>query len=148
MKIERFRNQFVEFIPETLEEGVLYVSMRYRTVSHLCPCGCRQEVPLSISPTAWELTFNGEITLNPSVGNWSFSCRSHYFIRGGYVCWAGKMSEKAIEFGRANVVSRKKEFYGDENIVERAANIPTESSVVMPTRKEGGLKAWLKKLFQ
>lgn len=66
MRVERFRTTFVEFIPDDLEDGVLYVSMRYRTVSHLCPCGCGQEVPLSISPTAWQLTFNGEVSLSPS----------------------------------------------------------------------------------
>ena len=32
---------------------------------------------------------NGMTTLDPSIGNWSFACRSHYFMRKGRVVWAG-----------------------------------------------------------
>lgn len=84
-------NAFVEFIPDELEAGVLYVSMKCRTTTHLCPCGCDNELPLPISKTQWTLTYNGEVSLDPSVGNWNFPCRSHYFIRNGAVLWAGDM---------------------------------------------------------
>ncbi|MBD8577636.1 hypothetical protein IFU04_25710 [Pseudomonas syringae] len=147
MKVERFRTTFVEFIPDDLEDGVLYVSMRYRTVSHLCACGCRQEVPLSISPTAWQLTFNGEVSLSPSVGNWSFPCRSHYFIRGGAVDWSGEMSDKAIQSGRAHVAARKEQFYEKQNTVPKISRVPAEEVPSTPPQK-GGLLAWLKRLFQ
>lgn len=68
-----FRAQFVEFIPDELQDATLYVSMRFATVSHLCACGCRSKVVTPLKPTDWKLTFDGKtITLYPSIGNWSF----------------------------------------------------------------------------
>ena len=40
----RLRNEFVDHIPEQLDDGVLYVSMRFGTVVHRCACGCGEEV--------------------------------------------------------------------------------------------------------
>ena len=47
--------EFVDYIPEQLNPGVLYVSMRYATVNHLCCCGCGLEVVTTLSPTDWRL---------------------------------------------------------------------------------------------
>lgn len=70
---DRLRHEFVEFIPDDLEEGVIYISIQYATATHLCACGCGAEVITPISPTDWELTFNGSsVSLSPSIGNWSF----------------------------------------------------------------------------
>lgn len=97
-----FRHQIVEFIPEHLEEGILYVSYRYKTVVHKCACGCGEEVVTPLGPTDWSIHIEkGAATLYPSVGNWSFACRSHYFIRNGRIVWAGQMSRREIERGRA-----------------------------------------------
>lgn len=82
------KHQFVEFIPDELEDGILYVSITYATVLHKCGCGCGNEVVTPLSPMDWQLTFNGEtISLFPSIGNWSFPCRSHYWIRKNEVVW-------------------------------------------------------------
>lgn len=90
-------HEFVEFIPETLSEGVLYVSIEYKTVAHLCACGCKKEVVTPISPTDWELSFNGNsITLKPSIGNWDFPCKSHYFVTRNKIQWAGAFNEQQI----------------------------------------------------
>lgn len=98
---ERFDLQFVDQIPEQLEPGVLYVSMRYALVIHLCACGCGQQAITPLHPTDHKLTFDGEtITLRPSIGNWRFSCRSHYFITNSQVYWARDMSDEAIAAGR------------------------------------------------
>ena len=76
------RHEFVEFIPDKLADGVVYVSIPYATVAHKCCCGCGMEVVTPLSPTDWELIFDGEsISLDPSIGNWSFDCKSHYWIR-------------------------------------------------------------------
>lgn len=76
-----FSHEFVEFIPEKLDTNVLYVSLRFSLVSHLCACGCGEEVVTPIAPREWQLIFNGEtISLFPSIGNWNFKCRSHYWI--------------------------------------------------------------------
>jgi hypothetical protein len=82
------KHKFVEFIPDQLEDGILYVSTTYATILHKCACGCGNEVVTPLSPSDWQLTFNGEtISLYPSIGNWSFPCRSHYWIRKNEVVW-------------------------------------------------------------
>jgi hypothetical protein len=103
MKQSAIRGHFVEFIPEAaqLEDGVLYVSQRYRTATHRCCCGCGSEVVTPLGPTDWTLeVLNDAVTLRPSIGNWSLPCRSHYLIRQGRVVWARDMSRDEIEFGR------------------------------------------------
>src|SRR4029078_7622427 len=45
------RHEFVEFIPELLDEGTLYVSIPYATAAHLCCCGCAMKGVTPISPT-------------------------------------------------------------------------------------------------
>ena len=40
---------------------------------------------------------DGSVSLDPSVGNWKYSCRSHYLIQKNRVIDAGPMSVKAIE---------------------------------------------------
>ncbi len=92
---------FVDMIPEHLEDGVLYVSIEFRTTMHLCACGCGCQVVLPLRRSAWSMTYNGEhISMRPSVGNWSFDCRSHYWIRDGRVDWAGAWSDEQVDAGR------------------------------------------------
>ena len=88
MRRRKFRPEFVEFIPENLKPGVLYISIEYSTASHLCPCGCGQKVITPIRPDQWTLTWDGEtVSLSPSIGNWGFSCKSHYWIRENMIIW-------------------------------------------------------------
>jgi hypothetical protein len=101
MKHHSFEHEFVELMPSQLSEGVLYVSMVYATTVHLCACGCGNKVVLPLNPAEWQLAFDGDtISLSPSVGNWEFPCRSHYWIRNDRVRWAGAWSEHQIESGR------------------------------------------------
>jgi len=73
---------YVEFIPDELEEGKLYISEKFRTCSHLCLCGCKNLVVLPLNQRWWELTkLPDGITLAPSIGNYNFPCKSHYIIR-------------------------------------------------------------------
>ena len=82
-------HEFVEFIPDMIEEGKLYVSIEYATTVHKCCCGCGKEVVTPLSPTDWKLIFDGKtVSLDPSIGNWSFPCRSHYWIRNNWALWA------------------------------------------------------------
>jgi Family of unknown function (DUF6527) len=81
-------HRFVTFIPDTLESGVIYVSLDFGTASHRCCCGCGREVVTPLAPAEWKLIFDGEtISLYPSIGNWSFPCRSHYWIRNNQAKW-------------------------------------------------------------
>ena len=79
-------HEFVELIPEELKQGTLYVSIHFATASHLCCCGCGNKVVTPIRPTDWKFICDGKtISLEPSIGNWSFPCQSHYWIRNNRV---------------------------------------------------------------
>jgi hypothetical protein len=99
MKQQNFSiaHEFVEFIPNTLQPNVLYVSIPYATAAHICFCGCGNRVVTPISRSGWTLSYNGEtVGLTPSVGNWGLPCRSHYFVTNGEVAWSYPMSEADI----------------------------------------------------
>jgi hypothetical protein len=111
-RITRVEHQFVEFIPDELPPNTIYVSMEYGTAVHACLCGCGQRVITPLTPTDWQLTYDGEtISLHPSVGNWSFPCQSHYVIRQNKVIWAAQWSQDRIEKGRAWDKRRKERHY-------------------------------------
>ena len=62
------KHEFVEFIPGELKEGMIYVSIRFGTASHLCVCGCGNKVVTPIRPTDWKLIFDGKtISLDYSI---------------------------------------------------------------------------------
>lgn len=87
--VSTLKHKFVEFIPDTLAEGVLYVALSHGTVVHRCCCGCGQEIVTPLTPTDWKLIFDGEtVSLYPSIGSWSLPCRSHYWITRNRVEWA------------------------------------------------------------
>jgi hypothetical protein len=106
-------HQFVEFIPDELEQGEIYVSIRFATASHLCVCGCGNKVVTPIRPTDWTLIFDGKtVSLDPSIGNWSFPCQSHYWIRKNCVQWAPKLSRGQIDGGRVRDDTAKQQYLG------------------------------------
>lgn len=97
----RFEHRFIQSAPQTLEPGVLYVSIRHKSVLHLCACGCGHEVVTPLAPHRWRMSFNGEtVSLEPSVGNSVLPCRSHYFITDNKVDWHRPMTDRAIEWAR------------------------------------------------
>ena len=84
-------------MPDSLDEGVLYISLRFATVLHLCCCGCGNEVVTPLDPADWHLTFDGRsVSLMPSIGNWSFECQSHYWVSRNQVRWARQLSSREI----------------------------------------------------
>lgn len=94
-------HEFVDLIPPQLEEGVLYICVKYATAAHSCCCGCGNEVYTPLTPTDWTLIFDGDtVSLDPSIGNWNFSCKSHYWIDRGRVHWARSWSADEIDAGR------------------------------------------------
>lgn len=109
-------HQFVQVVPDKLQEGVLYVSIEYATVVHKCLCGCGKEVATPISPTDWRLTFDGDsVSLDPSIGNWGFPCRSHYWIRNNRVLWCDDMPQNLIDAGRARDKRAKTAYYANRS---------------------------------
>lgn len=112
-----FDTVFVTAIPEKLEDRTLYISMDYATVAHKCCCGCGLEVVTPLSPTDWKLTYDGvAVSLHPSVGNWSFPCRSHYWIDKGTVRWAGDWTQEQVNAGRAHDRRTKDRFFSEKNV--------------------------------
>ena len=130
MKKEKtLTHEFVEFIPDVLREGTLYVSMEYATVVHKCCCGCGREVVTPLSPTDWKLIFNGKtISLDPSIGNWSSPCKSHYWITEGKVNWAPRWTQSQIDAKRAHDRSAKERYFGTPAVAGKSGRDKTERS--------------------
>ena len=97
MRIAEFRPAFTEYIPPDPEPRVLYVSLKYATAVHLCACGCGCKVVTPFSPVGWRLTFDGSVSIQPSIGNWQYPCQSHYYIRSNRIVWADPFTAGQIE---------------------------------------------------
>ncbi|GAB1360168.1 hypothetical protein M2138_002033 [Dysgonomonadaceae bacterium PH5-43] len=134
------QHRFVEIIPDTIEDGVLYISLKYCTAIHKCVCGCGNEVVTPISPTDWKLIFDGKtVSLSPSIGNWSFNCQSHYWIKRNEIVYAREWDKEEIQFGRTNDKKRKAKYYNKEN--------ESVSSVTKRPKKKKRWKKFLKSIF-
>ena len=69
---------------------MLYITLSFRVAIHLCACGCRNQVVTPLGVGQWRVSCEGEhISLSPSIGNFQFPCRSHYFITKNEVVWLG-----------------------------------------------------------
>ncbi|MEO5931118.1 MAG: DUF6527 family protein [Candidatus Kapaibacterium sp.] len=85
---ETVSHVFVDYIPEEMENGVVYVSLLYEIAVHRCCCGCGENVVTPIGDTGWTLTSDDQsITLHPSIGNFNQPRRSHYWIQRDRVVW-------------------------------------------------------------
>ena len=136
-RIVRLEHEFVEQIPDDVAEGTLYVCMRYSTVVHQCCCGCGNEVVTPLSPTDWKLIFDGEnVSLDPSIGNWSFPCRSHYWIRNGKVTWADAWTSDQVTVNRRRDRQAKEAAFGGAPV---AASERARPGIV------GRILQWLRK---
>jgi hypothetical protein len=112
-RVERLQPAFVDEVPETLQPGVLYVSIPYATAVHCCCCGCGEEIVTPLTPTDWRITYDGEtVSLSPSVGSWSLRCKSHYVINRGKVRWGGAWTNAQIERQWARDRTAKAAYYG------------------------------------
>lgn len=134
------QHRFVETIPDAVEDGVLYISLKYCTAIHKCVCGCGNEVVTPISPMDWKLIFDGKtVSLSPSIGNWSFNCQSHYWIKRNEIVYAREWDKEEIQFGRTNDEKRKAKYYNKEN--------ESVSSVTKRPKKKKRWKKFLKSIF-
>jgi hypothetical protein len=137
-------HKFVEFIPQEIEEGVLYISVEYGTARHKCCCGCGSDVITPITPTDWKLIYDGEtVSLSPSIGSWNLPCQSHYFIRNNKVIWAQKWSKKEITQGRVIDKKLKEAFYRkNKTIISNDQNKENQQKGEAPKN----LWEWIKKI--
>jgi len=133
MTHNRLVPKFVEFIPDQLDAGQIYVSMEYAVAVHLCACGCGRKTVTPLSPADWRLTFDGRnVTLRPSIGNWSYPCRSHYWITDGSVRWASDMTEGEVASMRDHARHTKSAMHAAERRVETSVQA---APVVRPQAK-------------
>ena len=144
LKYKHLDHQFVRHLPDALCPGILYVSVEYATASHLCCCGCGEEVVTPFAPAQCRMTFDGDvISLHPSVGNWLLKCRSHYVISEGKVVDAGQWSEGEIAAGILHDRAARTAMF--EAAAQAPAN-PLHVSHVPATRKRAWTRfiSWIK----
>jgi len=141
--VTHIKYMFVEHIPDKLNDGMLYVSTTFATAVHKCCCGCGQEVVTPLSPTDWRIIFDGDsISLDPSIGNWSFPCKSHYWIEHGFIIWAGHWTQEEINAGRARDKWAKEKYF----VLRKGGRVATKAEVESVQSGTGfwsGLKRWL-----
>ena len=102
MKLQQISPVYVDTIPETLQDAMLYISESYGTAIHRCCCGCGEEVVTPLTPADWSLRREGDaVTLYPSIGNWSFACRSHYWIQRNRIVWSGSIPSQQVKLIQA-----------------------------------------------
>lgn len=125
MHITRLEHRFVTNIPRELQPGVIYISMEFATAMHLCCCGCGEQVVTPLTPTDWRLTYDGEtVSLSPSIGNWNYACRSHYFIRKSKVEWSLSWSDRRIAVCRERDRARKEIYFSSQGETLAPKNTP------------------------
>ena len=114
-RLDEVTPEFIDEIPSVPEHGKLYLSCRYRAAVHLCACGCGAKISTPLHPTGWRLSYDGEtVSLNPSVGNWSEKCQSHYVIRDSRIIWADRLPRDKILRIREHRRRELDDYYGDE----------------------------------
>ena len=90
-KITELTVKYAERIPvvESMDEGVLYVSEKYGTAIHLCACGCGIQTVTPLKENGWTLSKgdNNTVSLSPSIGNFQFPCKSHYWLTDSRIVW-------------------------------------------------------------
>lgn len=121
---------WVEFVPDQLDEGKLYISEKFGTAIHKCCCGCGEEVVTPLSPADWRITRTEQgVTLHPSIGNWNYPCQSHYFIRNNKVVWAAQMTSAQIRLNQQSDTKLKERYIAELN---RRRMEPTEQQQAAP----------------
>src|SRR6478752_2484069 len=99
--------------------------MLYETAVHLCACGCGTKVVTPFGPHDWTITFDGTVSLCPSVGNGQQACRSHYYVRNDHIEWLPPITKRATQYAAAQ---------------DRAAHAQQSTP---PVRKPWWCRAWI-----
>lgn len=142
MRLQRVQHQFVEFVPEKLEPGKLYVSLEYNTANHLCACGCGSEVVTILGPTDSSITYNGRgVSISTSIGNSNFPCKSHYWIEDNRVLWESRMTPQLTALSRARDKAAKEREYG-RPVEARVTRAPEQTWAQSPPVNEEKKSWW------
>ena len=148
MPITQLQHRFVDGFPDRLQPGVLYISIEFASMSHLCCCGCGREVITPLSPKDWKFTYDGaSVSVHPSIGNWSLPCRSHYIIQSGHIRWAGDWSDEQILAGRHRDLIAKRGSGKQSSHSAPSAPAHVQATKPAPEVRQGFLASLWKKLF-
>lgn len=129
----QIRPEFVTFAPGVLAPGVLYVSVEYATALHTCCCGCGNRVVTPLAPDRWCLMYDGKtVSLDPSIGNCSFLCQSHYLIERNAVIWYRQFTRKEVAAVRA--ADQRDRQPGRGSLIERTRPSLQRTQVPVPSR--------------
>ena len=144
MRYSVLEHRFVETFPEPLEPGVLYVSMEFGSAAHSCCCGCGEEGVTPLTPTDWNITYDGEtITLHPSVGSWTLPCRSHYVIRRNRVIEAPPWSDAEVAAERRRDRRAKAAHYS----LDAVSDVVVPVADAEPSQKPPAAVGWKRRIF-
>ncbi len=95
MRLTEIIPVYVDSVPKVKEYGKLYISKKHKVAIHMCACGCcdhegREVVTPLDDNRGWKLTDNnGNVTMRPSIGNWSGErpYHAHYYITNNKIQW-------------------------------------------------------------
>ena len=106
---KKWKIEFVDLIPSTLENNVFYICIKCDVVVHLCACGCNNKVVTPIDKHfGWILNYDGEsISLFPSIGNYNFECKSHYYVKNSKIVWLEESNISSNILSKAKVLLKK-----------------------------------------
>lgn len=88
--ISEVKPEYVDYIPDQItDENKLYICKQFNIVVHLCACGCGLETITPIDKKGWKLIEkkNNVVSLEPSIGNFRYKCKSHYRIIDNQIVW-------------------------------------------------------------
>ena len=132
---------FVDTLPDELEDGRLYISLQYRTIAHKCACGCGTEINTPLHPTGWALTYDGvQVSIFPSVGNWSEKCQSHYWIAKNQIRWSRPWTREQILTGRKGRADEIQEYH---ETLSDVVGVGERETTEPPKKNLTRLKEWL-----
>lgn len=89
-RINELTPAYVDYMPDQLGAGKLYISTKFKLAIHLCACGCGVETVTPLKEGEWTLTDKGGIiTLRPSIGNFMGEnpYHAHYYITDNKIEW-------------------------------------------------------------
>jgi hypothetical protein len=90
MKTTELKPEYCDYIPDKLNEGVLYISTQFKIAIHLCACGCGGQTVTPLGQGDWTLTDGGgKVTLRPSIGNFlgESPYHAHYYVTNNKIEW-------------------------------------------------------------
>ena len=87
-------------------------------------------------------TYDGRtVSLAPSIGNWGFECRSHYWIEEGRVRWARGFSADEVAMVRRKARTRRRTYYAGGGKEPAPGERGGEGEAGVATDRPGGWRA-------